>query len=346
MNHKQFKSQISEYIDKKLSARELVEFDRHAKECPTCLLELQMTVKAVKEIKRTASKELDLPVNFYAKLGLKLDEADAEKIKGKNAIYTPWFRAAALSFALVLTVVMARQIIKSPEYIGNKGFDKSTAMQAEGSSYSAQKPGALEPGKKEAEEKGVTASGMKAPVKITANEGGLVKKRRIETFKKEKSMELDMAKEGASAEAPTAMNFAASAPAAEPVMSMKAIAPKPALADMQKNEDVVMPMEEKNDASGTFVIRDEAAWKTYASGNTLNPDFSKQMVLYVSLGQRPSAGYGVEFAGIKYETNKITVYVKEIQPKQGSLTAQVITKPAGIKIIDRSNLPVEFVFIK
>lgn len=246
MNHKLFKSQISEYIDKRLSAGELVEFDRHAKECPSCLLELQMTIKAVKEIQKTEAKELDLPVNFYAKLGCKLDKADAEKIKRKDLIYTPWFRAAALSFALILTVVMARQTTKS----------------------------------------------------------------------------------------------------SEPAVKMKAVAPKPALADMQKDAEAAMPVEEKNAVPETYVIRDEATWKAYAPGNALNPDFSRQMVLYVSLSQRPSAGYSVEFADIKYETNKIIVYVKEIKPKQNSLTAQVITSPVGVKVINRSVLPVEFVFIK
>ena len=128
MDHKLFRSKISEYMDKKLSAKELAEFDTHAKVCQECLLELQMTVKAVKELKRSSrAKEQELPVNFYAKLGVKLDGADAEKEKRKSFIYTPWFKAAAMSFALILIAVMVRQITKSPEYMGNMGFDKGIA---------------------------------------------------------------------------------------------------------------------------------------------------------------------------------------------------------------------------
>ena len=356
MDHKIFKSKISEYIDKKLSAGELAEFDRHAKGCPDCLLELRMSVKAVAEMKRSKSaKEIDLPANFYAKLGQNLDKADAEKLRRKSFIYMPWFRAAALSFALILTVVMVRQITKSPEYIGNKGFDRKSAMTAEEAPAPAAEAAGLASVEKETM-KSDKAVAYKSEAKKKAAQGSVMKAAKKPMALRAKA-EGKIGFEGSnSAGAGVAeSNYStqvtlppASAPAMESLSLAKTEAPSRSMAamDAAKDEEQAMPAEEMKEAPRTAVIKDKKTWASYAADKTAEPDFSRQMAIFVSLGERPTAGYGVEFVDIKYTPNKIVVYIKEITPKPGVLTAQVITHPAGMKVISRSELPVEFVFVK
>ncbi len=326
MDHKIFKSKMSEYIDKKLPDKELLEFDKNAKDCPDCLLELRMSIKAVAEMKRSKSaKEIDLPVNFYAKLGQSLDKADAEKLRRKSFIYMPWFRAAALSFALILTVVMVRQITKSPEYIGNKGFDRKSAMTAEEAPAPASEAAGLASGEKE----------MLKLDKAVARKSAAKKKAARSSVMK-------------AANKPMAQAPPAAAPAMEARSMAKIEAPARSMVamDEEKDEEQAVPAGELSEAPMALVIKDKKTWDSYMAGKAGNPDFAKQMVLYVYLGKRSAAGYSVEFVDIKYMATKITVMVKEISPKQGALTAQVITHPVGLKFINRSELPVEFVFVK
>jgi hypothetical protein len=56
-------------------------------------------------------------------------------------------------------------------------------------------------------------------------------------------------------------------------------------------------------------------------------DFSKEMVLAVFLGSRPTAGYGVEIIGTKEANGALTVQYRQTRPPPGAITAQVITMP-------------------
>jgi hypothetical protein len=56
-------------------------------------------------------------------------------------------------------------------------------------------------------------------------------------------------------------------------------------------------------------------------------DFSKEMVLAVFLGSRPTAGYGVEIVGTKEANGALTVQYRQTRPPPGAITAQVITMP-------------------
>ncbi len=336
MEHKQFKSKISDYVDKKLADAELVDFDKHALVCPACLLELQMTIKAVKEMKRTKAKEQDLPVNFYAKLGQKLDAADADKIKRKSFIYTPWLRAAALSFAVIFTVVMVRQITRSPEYMGNKGYDKSAAISAE------------LPKDNTRGNAGFSRAGKKDNVKKKVVFKTASKQKKAEMPELEEVRAYDMAKTGPSTAASGAVaNY--NAPAAEPVMEAapkKKAAPSMSMALGAGND--MDAYETNGDRNGplNMVIKDKETWRTVARDSVINVDFTKQMILYVSLGEKPTAGYSVVISGVKYGTNKIQVFITQKSPQPGAVTAQIITYPVCVKVIDKSDLPVEFVFSK
>jgi cytoskeletal protein RodZ len=128
MNHKEFRGKLSEYVDKKLGAGELAAFESHLKECKDCALELKLTQKAVKELKNIGSKEMELPQNFYARLGRKLDAADEKK---RSFVWNPYVRAFAAGFGVIVIAFFVRQLVRTPEYKSATGYADEAKYTAE-----------------------------------------------------------------------------------------------------------------------------------------------------------------------------------------------------------------------
>ena len=59
------------------------------------------------------------------------------------------------------------------------------------------------------------------------------------------------------------------------------------------------------------------------------PDFSRDLVLIVSMGQRMTAGYRVELASdtAQPEDGRHTIQVRMLEPSADAMTAQIITEP-------------------
>jgi hypothetical protein len=64
-----------------------------------------------------------------------------------------------------------------------------------------------------------------------------------------------------------------------------------------------------------------------------NVDFSRNKVLTVFLGQRPTGGYSIVLASIKLEGQTLVVSANVRQPGAGSVTTQVITSPFSSVLI-------------
>jgi hypothetical protein len=71
-------------------------------------------------------------------------------------------------------------------------------------------------------------------------------------------------------------------------------------------------------------------------------DFSKQTVLFVSLGEKRTGGYGVEIADVKKDNGKTEVTVKTKSPKPGGFQIQAITAPFVIVAIPKVEGEVQF----
>jgi len=56
-------------------------------------------------------------------------------------------------------------------------------------------------------------------------------------------------------------------------------------------------------------------------------DFSKEMVVGVFLGSRPTAGYVLEIVSATQESGTLVVRYRESAPPRGAMTAQVLTSP-------------------
>ena len=91
----------------------------------------------------------------------------------------------------------------------------------------------------------------------------------------------------------------------------------------------------------------EAEWTTLWKKHSFDKpaphvDFSKEMVVAVFIGSRPTAGFSVEIVAAAERDGKFVVTYKEAQPAPGGISAQVLTAPYHIAAVSKSSLPVTF----
>ena len=100
-----------------------------------------------------------------------------------------------------------------------------------------------------------------------------------------------------------------------------------------------------------LVIRtqDEQArlWNKHTSMRILPPeapviDFTKDMLLAVFMGQKPSGGFVVEIRRVEKYENELVVFFSEVEPSANAMVTAVLTQPHHIIRIEESNLSVEF----
>jgi|GEM_PF-1558617 len=101
---------------------------------------------------------------------------------------------------------------------------------------------------------------------------------------------------------------------------------------------------------GTHVIRDTESWKNLwvrmQEGEPPQVDFSKHIAVAVFMGMKPTGGYAVKITKVEKSKSKWTVYVEERHPSKGGMVIEAFTTPYHIKLIDRTDLPVEFKTIR
>ena len=78
------------------------------------------------------------------------------------------------------------------------------------------------------------------------------------------------------------------------------------------------------------VVRTAAAWNTLWRQHAPDRpqpkvDFSREMVVGVFMGSRPTAGFAVEIIGMRDEGGMLVVEYRETRPARGLVSAQVIT---------------------
>jgi PrcB C-terminal len=72
-------------------------------------------------------------------------------------------------------------------------------------------------------------------------------------------------------------------------------------------------------------------------------DFSKEMVLAVFMGQRPTTGYAIDVTGVTPGDKAVVVSVRRTSPPPGAITGQIITSPFVFVAAPRSDRPVKFI---
>lgn len=104
--------------------------------------------------------------------------------------------------------------------------------------------------------------------------------------------------------------------------------------------------------SRRVVIRDGAAWQALwqeAVRNLLPPpqapevNFTQEMVIAASLGQRPTGGYDISIDAVYEAEGQLFVVVRETAPSPGSIVTQAVSAPVAAVAAPRSDAPVIFV---
>lgn len=100
-----------------------------------------------------------------------------------------------------------------------------------------------------------------------------------------------------------------------------------------------------------LIIKTRDQWKNLWNKHTsirLPPsevpaiDFTKNMIIVVFMGQKPTGGFAIEITKIKKYKDEIVTSFAEGRPPSDALVTQVLIQPYHIVKVKRSNLPVRF----
>ena len=97
------------------------------------------------------------------------------------------------------------------------------------------------------------------------------------------------------------------------------------------------------------VVRDEAAWSAlwaeHAGGEHALPriDFSKQMVIGVFRGPKPSTCHSGGVSHVSFREGKLNVNITDYEPAPDIACGMAIVHPAHLVVVSRTEAPVEFV---
>jgi hypothetical protein len=351
---KHVKDKISFYMDGLLQGRELQEFESHVKTCGECGKALEGTKQAVKQAKKL--KDAPLPANFYAKLNMKLDGIDAAKER-PGLRWNVFVRNTAIVLTLLIAGVFVYNIKKQTNNFQSViSKDNSQMPQAE---VAVSKPAPAEGKvhKKTVSRARVLKEGYKEKSGVETM-GNVMEEKKPAAKAYAPAAYLSMAKAKKELKATEqakmeTYDVAAKSAAAVPAGAAVAAAPAeeaaaPAAQEPEVMEAMMSAPAKKMERSAaveqvqTFVCKNENDRTASGLPEDVKIDFSKQMAVIVRLGARPTAGYSADITGIDYQADAVVVRYKETKPPAGSMTAQVITYPYTYKIIDRSDLPVEF----
>jgi len=101
------------------------------------------------------------------------------------------------------------------------------------------------------------------------------------------------------------------------------------------------------DEAKQVVVRTEAEWTKLwqqHSPDRKRPavDLSKDMVVGVFMGSRPTAGYNVSIVSTFAKDGSVLVQYRESQPRPGAMTAQILTFPYHLVAVPKAAGDVKF----
>lgn len=101
------------------------------------------------------------------------------------------------------------------------------------------------------------------------------------------------------------------------------------------------------DKARQVTVRSPAEWATLWKENGATAplpavDFSREMVVGVFLGSRPTAGYGVEIVRAVGNSGALVVEYIEAAPSRDAITAQILTAPYHLAAIPKHDGAVTF----
>jgi hypothetical protein len=105
------------------------------------------------------------------------------------------------------------------------------------------------------------------------------------------------------------------------------------------------------DVPRQVTVRDRDAWASlWRAHAPRRPapavDFSREMVVGVFIGTRPTAGFAVDIVGYRDSGSDVTVLYRETVPSRDTIAAQVIVSPYHLVVIPRRTGTVSFEKLK
>jgi PrcB C-terminal len=89
-----------------------------------------------------------------------------------------------------------------------------------------------------------------------------------------------------------------------------------------------------------------ALWKEHAPTAKMPiVDFSKQMVVGIFLGTKPSDGHHVEIVGVRTQDKDLIVEYVQRQPGRGTMAAQILTEPYHLVAVAKHAGTVRFIHV-
>jgi hypothetical protein len=82
----------------------------------------------------------------------------------------------------------------------------------------------------------------------------------------------------------------------------------------------------------------QSIWRTLGRSAPASFDPRQQVAVYVSLGDRPSAGYSARLVSATERDERLFIVWEEVAPARNQATAQMITHPWLMVVVNRGNL--------
>jgi hypothetical protein len=94
------------------------------------------------------------------------------------------------------------------------------------------------------------------------------------------------------------------------------------------------------DSARQTVARTQAEWTALWKAHEYDRpapaiDFTKEMVVAVFMGSRPTAGFAIEIVSVAERSGGLVVTYKETKPAEGAITAQMLTAPYHIAAVPK-----------
>jgi len=104
---------------------------------------------------------------------------------------------------------------------------------------------------------------------------------------------------------------------------------------------------------GIHIVREVGAWQAMwsALGRNQLPaqeaptvDFQRELIALVTLGEKPTGGFGVRVSGLRDDGDRWILEAEEVEPASGSMQVQMLTSPFDLVRLQRTSLPIEVEF--
>jgi len=104
------------------------------------------------------------------------------------------------------------------------------------------------------------------------------------------------------------------------------------------DKGVTSQMDDSRQASARSVSEWSKLWTQHAGERTRpDVDFSREVVVAVFMGTRPTAGFSTEIVRVREEGAALVVSYRETRPAPDSVAAQILTSPFHIVAVPRGS---------